>query len=143
MFNLKINNSLVTANMNVHAVVPGMGDTFPLVALHAYSPASDSCKSDRLRMDCVALPITPSCPVMVLLFVMFCRTIPSLSQTMSGGGEPTASQVSSNWGVDSTNDRTAPLKSADREPFSLLVILMILALTAFIEQSIQQWILLL
>ena len=128
--------------MNVHAVVPGMGDTFPLVALHVYSPASDGCTSVSLSMDCVTLPITPNCPVMVLLFVMFCRTIPFLSQTMSGGGEPTASQVSSSWGVDSTNDRTAPLKSADSESFSLLVILVILALTAFIEQSIQQWILL-
>ena len=60
MFKLKINNSLVTANMNVHDVVPGMGDTFPLVALHVYSPASDSCTSASLSMDCVAPPITPS-----------------------------------------------------------------------------------
>ena len=88
----KVKYSPLTLNLNVHAVVPEMGETLPLIALQVYSPASDSCTSERLRVDRVMVPSSPSDPpsstVMFLLPGMFCRATPLFSQAISGGGVP-------------------------------------------------------
>ena len=79
-------------NMNVHAVVPGMGDTFPLLAMQVYSPASDSCTSVSLSVERVTFPSSLSGPPLVVITrwsVTFgSRTMPSFSQVTSGGEDP-------------------------------------------------------
>ena len=43
-------NSPDTSNTNVQAVRPGMEETSPLLALQVYSPASDTCTTERINV---------------------------------------------------------------------------------------------
>ena len=120
--------------MTVHAVVPGMGDTFPLLALQVYSPASDSCTSVSVSVERVTFPSSLSGPPLVVITrwsVTFgSRTMPFLSQVTSGGEDPLASHVSSTSRVNSSNDRTSPWdKLWTSEPSALYVILAMFGLT--------------
>ena len=128
-------DSPLTSNWNVHAVMPGMGETFPVLALHVYSPASESSTSERLSMDCVVFPTSPIGPpslfIMTLLSVRFCKIMPFLSQTTSGGGEPSAAHVSSRLGVNSVSNNVPPWNSV--EPFTPLVTPVMFGLTAHME----------
>ena len=80
-------NSPFTLNTNDHAVKPGIGETPPLLALQVYSPASDTCTTERMSVVRVMLPRSPNdlpSTVMILLSVRFCSTMPSFSQSISG-----------------------------------------------------------
>ena len=112
---LLLSNWPVTSTVIVFAVMPGIGDTFPVLALQVYSPASDSCTSLSERMDRVMFP--SSLVVITLWSVRFCRAMPSLSQITSGGREPLASHASSNWEVNSSSDS---VEFTDSLPMSVI-----------------------